>query len=76
MAPPVSLFVSGQAEPVTIPWLVIQGAEDEITPAREVENWVASQPNPPIFHLLADTSHFFHGRLNDLRDLIQQDWRR
>ena len=76
VAPPVSLFVFGQAEPVTIPWLVIQGAEDEITPAREVENWVASQPNPPIFHLLADTSHFFHGRLNDLRDLIQQDWRR
>jgi len=74
VAPPVSLFVFGRAEPVTIPWVVIQGGEDEITPAREVENWVASQPNPPAFHLMAEASHFFHGRLNDLRDLVQQEW--
>lgn len=76
VAPPVSLFVFGRPEPVTIPWLVIQGAEDEIVPSREVENWVASQPNPPSFHLLQETSHFFHGRLNDLKDLVQQHWGR
>lgn len=76
VAPPVSLFGFGQPEPVTIPWLVIQGSEDEITPAEDVENWVASQPNPPVFHLMADASHFFHGRLNDLRDLLQQNWGR
>ena len=76
VAPPVSLFGFGQPEPVTIPWLVIQGSEDEITSAQDVENWVASQPNPPVFHLMADASHFFHGRLNDLRDLLQQNWGR
>lgn len=76
VAPPVSLFVFDRAEPVTIPWMVIQGAEDEIVPFREVENWVANQPNPPVFHLLQDTSHFFHGRLNDLRELVQQHWGR
>jgi len=76
VAPPVSLFVFGRVEPVTIPWLVIQGAEDEITPAEDVENWVASQSNPPVFHLMADTSHFFHGRLNDLRDVVMQHWSR
>ena len=76
VAPPVSLFGFGQPEPVIIPWLVIQGSEDEITPAEDVENWVASQPSPPVFHLMADASHFFHGRLNDLRDLLQQNWGR
>lgn len=75
VAPPVSLFVFGRPEPVTIPWMVIQGAEDEIIPAGEVEKWVASQPNPPVFHLMAETSHFFHGRLNDLRDVVEQNWR-
>ena len=76
VAPPVSLFGFGLPEPVTIPWVVIQGAEDEIVPAREVEQWVASQPNPPVFHLMAETSHFFHGRLNELREVVQQNWHR
>ncbi len=70
VAPPVSLFVFGQPEPVTIPWMVIQGSEDEIVPAKEVENWVSTQPNPPEFYLMQDASHFFHGRLNDLRSLV------
>ncbi len=70
VAPPVSLFVFGRPEPVTIPWVVIQGSEDEIVPVKEVENWVAAQPNPPEFHLMQDASHFFHGRLNDLRNLV------
>ncbi len=74
VAPPVSLFGFGQTEPVRIPWLVIQGSEDEITPFRDVESWVTSQPNPPKFHLMAEASHFFHGRLNELRDLVQQEW--
>ena len=70
VAPPVSLFVFGHPEPVMVPWMVIQGGEDEIVPAKEVENWVAAQPNPPEFHLMQDASHFFHGRLNDLRNLL------
>ena len=74
VAPPVSLFVFGQPEPVTIPWIVIQGSEDEIVPAMEVENWIAGQPNPPEFHMMQDASHFFHGRLNDLRDLVLTGW--
>jgi alpha/beta superfamily hydrolase len=74
VAPPVTLFGFGQPQPVSIPWLVIQGAEDEITPSREVENWVASQSAPPAFYLMEEASHFFHGRLNDLRDMVQQNW--
>jgi alpha/beta superfamily hydrolase len=70
VAPPVSLFVFGSPAPVTIPWVVIQGSEDEIVPAVEVENWVVAQPNPPEFYMMQDASHFFHGRLNDLRNLV------
>lgn len=73
VAPPVSLFDFGSPEPVTIPWGVIQGSEDEIVSAKEVENWVAAQPNPPEFQLMQDASHFFHGRLNDLRNLLLAD---
>ena len=74
VAPPVSLFVFGRVETVEIPWLLIQGDEDEITPSKEVESWVASQPNPPKFYLMENTSHFFHGRLNDLRELVLHEW--
>ena len=66
----MSLLVFGAPESRKIPWVVIQCSEDEIVHVKEVENWVAAQPNPPEFHLMQDASNFFHGRLNDLRNLI------
>lgn len=70
VAPPLRLFEFGPVAPVEIPWTVIQGTEDEIVDVEAVKEWVAKQSKPPEFHLLQGASHFFHGRLNDLRDII------
>jgi uncharacterized protein len=54
------------------PWLVIQGDADEVVDAQAVYDWVAQLPHPPQLLRLADTSHFFHGKLLDLRNGIKQ----
>lgn len=74
IAPPVRMFEFEHPEPVTVPWMVVQGSEDEIVPFETVESWVAVQPGPPTFHLMQGASHFFHGRLNDLKAILQQAW--
>ncbi len=74
VAPPVDLF---QFEPmgcIQIPWCVIQGKQDEITPPESVEAWVNKQPIVPKFYYLDDVSHFFHGKLNLLREIMAQIW--
>lgn len=74
VAPPVSLFDFGPPQPVTIPWMVIQPGADEVVDVEAVKAWVASQPEPPEFHILEGASHFFHGRLNELRALVRERW--
>ncbi|MCC8363100.1 alpha/beta fold hydrolase [Lysobacter sp. A6] len=53
------------------PWLVIQGAEDEIVDAEAVKAWVDTLKPPPEFVLMPETSHFFHRKLMDLRGAIK-----
>ncbi len=74
VAPPLRLFEFGEIRPVEVPWLVIQGSDDEIVSADAVQRWVSTQPEPAEFHLLEGASHFFHGRLNDLRKVVQTSW--
>jgi uncharacterized protein len=61
--------VSGTAVP-TCPWLIVQGDQDELVSAQEVEAWVDTLTPRPELTLLAGVDHFFHGRLNDLRDVV------
>jgi alpha/beta superfamily hydrolase len=49
------------------PWLIVQGDADEVLDAQAVLDW-ASQVSPePTVRVLPGASHFFHGRLPDLR---------
>jgi alpha/beta superfamily hydrolase len=50
------------------PWLIVQGDADEVVDAREVQAFAASFQPPPQLVLLPGAGHFFHGRLNELRD--------
>ena len=52
------------------PWLVVQGDADELVNAQEVQAWAQSLTPPPDFVLLSGVDHFFHGRLNELRDAV------
>jgi alpha/beta superfamily hydrolase len=56
-----------------VPWLVIQGDEDEIVDAQAVYDWIEKLPSPPQLVRMHDTSHFFHRKLIDLRGALQHE---
>ena len=72
VAPPVDLFDFGPPREVAIPWCVIQGSDDEIVSADAVRQWLAAQPTPPEYSELPGAGHFFHGRLNELRESVSR----
>jgi len=74
VAPPVGLFQFQSMDNISIPWCVIQGKDDEITPPDSVEAWVKGQRSPPKFFYLDDVSHFFHGKLTVLREIVREVW--
>ena len=56
----------------TCPWLIVQGDTDELVNYQEVIDWASKLPHPPEIALLPGVEHFFHGKLNELRDAITQ----
>ncbi len=53
------------------PWLVIMGTEDEIVPLAAVSAFVQGRCPAPSVEYFADTGHFFHGKLLDLKASLQ-----
>lgn len=73
VAPPVHLFDFTQLSLPDCPCLLIQGEADEIVNCQDVVAWAqACQPLPNIV-LLPEVSHFFHGRLNLLREHLLEN---
>jgi len=71
VAPAVRLLSeSGKQVAPDCPWLIVQGDADEIVAPREVAEWAAGFAPPPKLELLAGGGHFFHGRLNELHDIV------
>lgn len=54
-----------------MPWIVIQGEADEIVSPQAVYDWLDALPREVLLLKLPDTSHFFHGKLLELRELIR-----
>jgi len=52
------------------PWLLIQGTEDEVIDAAATQRWVTALPHPPQLVMLEGVSHFFHGHLTRLKDVV------
>ena len=49
IAPAVNMLGTALAQPPAMPWLIIQGAADELVPVADVEAWVAAhQPGPEL----------------------------
>lgn len=72
VAPPVRMFDFDKLQAVQCPWLLVQGDEDEIVDVRSVTSWVDSLEHPPRLEILHGSSHFFHGKLLDLRSLCDE----
>lgn len=75
VAPGITVIdVDASAVPAC-PWLIVQGDADEVVPPEAVLGWARSlTPAPgvpaPEVRLLPGVGHFFHGRLNDLREAV------
>lgn len=70
VAPPVHHYdFAGLAVP-GCPVTVLQGDDDEVVPAEEVHDWALASPWKPELVEFAGTGHFFHGKLNELKDEV------
>jgi uncharacterized protein len=65
IAPPVERYT--YPEQFITPVSVIQGADDEIVEADGVTDWVRKIQTPYDYYYSSNTSHFFHGKLVELR---------
>lgn len=74
VAPPVAMFNFPSEGGVEIPWMVIQGSEDEIVDSAQVSAWVQQQANAPEYCWMEGVGHFFHGQLVELKQRIHSAW--
>ena len=70
IGPPVQNFNFKELLPFDCPWLVIQGDADEVVLPEAVFSWLDSLAKPPLLIRMQGASHFFHGRLIELREEI------
>ncbi len=68
IAPPVNLYPFERLPAPRVPWLLIQGDQDEIVPPAAVLDWAHRQDDVQL-RVLAGSGHFFHGRLGEIQDL-------
>jgi uncharacterized protein len=52
------------------PWLIVQGDRDELVDPSDIQQWAQQLPEAPRLVMLPGVEHFFHGRLNDLRQTV------
>lgn len=52
------------------PWLIVQGDQDELVDPNDIQQWAQALPESPSLVMLNGVEHFFHGRLNELRQVV------
>ena len=70
VSPGITKIDVTQAPAPQCPWLIVQGDADDVVPAPEVLGWAATVFPPAALAVLPGAGHFFHGRINDLRDAV------
>jgi hypothetical protein len=70
VAPPVGLYDFTAVPPVTVPWSVVIGLEDEVVNVDEMLDWVLAQSPRPNLLCRAGASHFLHGQLVWLKQMV------
>jgi alpha/beta superfamily hydrolase len=72
VAPAIYRFAGNLEGQPECPWLIIQGDEDELVEVDETVEWVDSLAPGPELLIMAGAEHFFHGRLNELREAVME----
>jgi uncharacterized protein len=70
VAPGINKTDVSDAAPPACPWLIVQGDADDVVPADAVIGWAARLSPAPELAILPGTGHYFHGRINELRDTV------
>jgi alpha/beta superfamily hydrolase len=70
IAPAVQRFDANSAAAPRCPWLVVQGDADDVVDAAAVISWVNTLDPKPRLVVMPGVGHFFHGRLQELRDAV------
>ena len=71
IAPPAGRWDFDSIALPTMPWLVIQGENDEIVEPQAVYDWLEETRAQCELVRMPDTTHFFHRKLIDLRGAIK-----
>jgi len=71
VAPPVKRFDFDGFERPHSDWTVIMGDEDELVEYTAVEEWLETFAERPKLITMRGASHFFHGRLVELREHVE-----
>jgi uncharacterized protein len=70
VAPAVERVDTEAIKPPLCSWLLIQGDADEVVSPQAVLDWARKLTQPPSIAILKGAGHFFHGRLNDVRQAV------
>lgn len=70
IAPAAFRFAGNLSAQPDCPWLIVHGEDDELVPIDESVAWADSMAPGPELLVFAKTSHYFHGKLVDLRKAV------
>jgi len=70
VAPGITTIDVGDAPTPDYPWLIVQGGADDVVPPQQVMRWARGLSPAPELVVLPGAGHFFHGRINELRDTV------
>lgn len=71
IAPPLKYFEHSDIPRPLSPWLLVHGDADDVVDCAETQASLTAAGLTPEHHVLSDAGHFFHGRLHDLRDIVE-----
>jgi alpha/beta superfamily hydrolase len=76
VAPGINKTDVSAAAPPACPWLIVQGDADDVVPPALVIDWARRLSPAPELAILPGAGHYFHGRINELRDTVVDFLRR
>jgi alpha/beta superfamily hydrolase len=71
IAPAASRFAADADTQPSCPWLIVHGDRDELVDVNETVEWINRLEPGPELAVFQDTTHFFHGQLVRLRQVVE-----